>query len=545
MNLKTIFYPLILLFAVSNVFGQNNFRIFPSPVTQTEPVIAVNPLNPMIMFASAVTINTANGFRSEGVYVSTNGGLNWSGSDSCKGANISNHGGDPGIMIDKNGVFILNHIGSIFYGVYSHYSTDMGSTWSAAYILTNQQPEDKGTSITDNNPSSSFYGRSYASWVNFVSPFPVLISYTTNSGANWTSPAPINNPPPQRCSGGDMETGPNGEIYNTWSGVTSTLPFTEDYAGFGVSANGGVNWTVQQNIFDMNGINGTLPSKGNIRVNGLPRIDVDLSAGPRRGWIYIITTEKNIAPAGTDPDIIFHRSTNGGSSWSQGIRVNQDALNNGKIQYFPAVRVDSAGNIFVLYYDDRNTASDSAEVYLSRSTDGGNTWNDFVVSDNRFKPKSIIGGPSSYQGDFISLTSVGNKLHAFWMADYSGLYQIWSSILNINTIGIKQTGSVIPKDFSLEQNYPNPFNPVTRIRFNLPIPSEGGEYTPLAFGEGLGVRLIIYDLLGKQISELINGELKPGSYEVDFNGSNLPSGVYFYTLKTNEFSKTKKMILLK
>lgn len=520
-----LFYPV-------NTFGSDNFRIYPSAVTQTEPIVAISPVNPSIMFVSAVTINTANGFKSEGVYTSTNGGLNWFGSDSCKGSLISNHGGDPAVMIDKNGTFIINHIGSIFFGVYSHYSTNMGMTWSGAYVLTNQQPEDKGTATTDRLSSSPYYGRSYASWVNFVSPFPVLVSYTTNNGANWTTPPiAINGTPPQRCSGGDIKTGPNGQVYVAWSGVTGGVPYYEDYAGFGISTNGGTSWQVDQNIFDMNGINGTLPSKGNIRVNGLPRMAVDLSNSPRHGWIYLVTTEKNITPAGSDPDILFHRSTNGGQTWSQGIRVNQDAMNNGKIQYFPAICVDSSGAINVLYYDDRNTASDSAEVYLSRSINGGSTWSDFKISNNRFKPKPIIGGPSSYQGDFISLASSGHNLFAFWMADYSGVYQVWTSIIDWRAIGIQKISTEVPKDFTLKQNYPNPFNPTTNIEFSVPKSSH--------------VKLIVYSSEGKEITTPVNTMLERGTYKTSFNGTNLTSGVYFYRLVTQDFTVSKKMILLK
>lgn len=107
---------------------------------------------------------------------------------------------------------------------------------------------------------------------------------------------------------------------------------------------------------------------------------------------------KNLAPAGSDADIILHRSTDGGTTWSSGIRVNQDALNNGKVQYCPALVVGGDGSINVVYYDNRNISTDSATVYLSRSTDGGNTWTDLEVADHHFKPKPIAGLAGGYQG---------------------------------------------------------------------------------------------------------------------------------------------------
>ena len=522
-----------ILFAQPTFNIAPSYRLFPSDtVYQTEPVITVSPLNQMIMFCSAFTLDvTTLTQKSEGIYVSTNGGVNWSGNDRCNGSSTLNHGGDPGIAIDKNGVFLLYHIGYIQTGVFTNYSTNLGQNWSGQFTISQQTPpEDKGTLTTDNISSSPFYGRSYCSWVNFSPPYPVLISYTTNSGVSWSSFSQVNPSPPNRCSGGDVKTGPNGEVYDTWAGVQASTPYTELFAGFAVSTTGGASWNVTQNIFTMHGINGFLPSKGNIRVNGLPKILVDMTSGPRRGWIYIVTTEINNSPAGSDPDIVFHRSTNGGQSWSAGIRVNQDPINNGKIQYFPAMNVDSTGAINVLYYDDRNTSSDSAEVYISRSTNGGGNWYDFVVSDRRFKPKPIIQS-SFYQGDFIDITSARNKLFPVWMADYTGMYQVWTTILEIDAIGVKQISSEVPKDFALRQNYPNPFNPSTNIEFSVPK----SEF----------INLTIYNALGKEISNPVNNELNAGTYKVVFDASNLPSGVYFYKLKTNGFYSTKKMILLK
>jgi hypothetical protein len=542
---------MLILFSRNFIFADEfsitpSFRIHPNTTAyQSEPIIVVSPLNPQVMFCSAFTINIANILvHSEGIYVTTNGGLNWFGNDTCTGAPIGNHGGDPGITIDKNGVFLLYHIYYAYYTtnatVYTHYSTNMGTTWSNQYQLYNPiqyqaTPEDKGTITTDNSASSPYYGRSYASWVIYSAPYPVYISYTTNSGMNWSTNAQINPGPPKRCSGGELKTGSDGTVYDTWAGVSDTTPFAEIWAGFASSTNGGVSWNFQQIIFDMRGISGFLPQKNSIRVNGIPRMAID----PANSWIYIVTNEINNSPAGSDPDIIFHRSTNKGQSWSPGIRVNQDPLNNGKIQYFPAICVDSTGAINVLYYDDRNTTSDSAQVFMSRSTNGGNTWYDFQVSDKTFKPDAIPGGPQHYQGDFISLTSANNKLYPVWMANYTGTYQIWMTILDISLIGIKKISSEVPVNFELKQNYPNPFNPSTKIKFDIPD-------FPLMKGvRGMTARLTIYDILGREITTLVNAQLQPGSYEVTWDASDKPSGVYFYELITDSYKMTKKMLMIK
>lgn len=99
-------------------------------------------------------------------------------------------------------------------------------------------------------------------------------------------------------------------------------------------------------------------------------------------------------------------------------------------------------------------------------------------------------------------------------------------------IGIKNIGSEIPKDYSLSQNYPNPFNPETKIRFALPKTSN--------------VTLKVYDITGRLVSVLVNNEaVEAGLKEVNFNASNIASGIYFYTINADNFTETKKMILVK
>ncbi len=106
-------------------------------------------------------------------------------------------------------------------------------------------------------------------------------------------------------------------------------------------------------------------------------------------------------------------------------------------------------------------------------------------------------------------------------------------------VGLQNISYEIPDNFSLSQNYPNPFNPVTKIKFSIPL-SRG-------VSEGLGVlsRLVIYDILGREITTLVNEQLKPGMYEVEWDGSNYPSGVYFYKLITTDYSESRRMVLIK
>jgi len=88
-----------------------------------------------------------------------------------------------------------------------------------------------------------------------------------------------------------------------------------------------------------------------------------------------------------------------------------------------------------------------------------------------------------------------------------------------------------PKEFKLEQNFPNPFNPTTTIQYQLPQDAK--------------VTLKVYDILGSEVATLINAEQEAGYYEVNWNASNLASGVYIYRLQTGSFVSVKKMMLLR
>jgi uncharacterized delta-60 repeat protein len=115
----------------------------------------------------------------------------------------------------------------------------------------------------------------------------------------------------------------------------------------------------------------------------------------------------------------------------------------------------------------------------------------------------------------------------------------YATIKYSQPIGIKQISSEVPDKYALYQNYPNPFNPSTKIKFEIPD-------FPLSKGvRGMNVRLTIYDLLGREVTTLVNEQLKPGTYEVEWDASSYASGVYFYRLETSDYVETKKMLMLK
>lgn len=131
-----------------------------------------------------------------------------------------------------------------------------------------------------------------------------------------------------------------------------------------------------------------------------------------------------------------------------------------------------------------------------------------------------------------------NNTTYFWRANASnGLGTSPFSFVRFFTtslVGIINTQE-IPVKFNLYQNYPNPFNPVTKIRFDLPANNVSGSK----------INLVVYDVNGKEVSSLINQDYLAGVWEVDFNASNLSSGVYFYKLTAGSFNALNKMILIK
>lgn len=99
------------------------------------------------------------------------------------------------------------------------------------------------------------------------------------------------------------------------------------------------------------------------------------------------------------------------------------------------------------------------------------------------------------------------------------------------TIGINTISTIVPSEYKLEQNFPNPFNPTTKIKYHLK--------------NNCNIILKIYDILGKELSTLINEKQSPGTYEVTFDGKNLSSGVYFYRIQAGDFMQVKRMVLIK
>ncbi len=128
--------------------------------------------------------------------------------------------------------------------------------------------------------------------------------------------------------------------------------------------------------------------------------------------------------------------------------------------------------------------------------------------------------------DDISNVKSSKIYYRLKQIDLDGTFS-YSSEIEVSVVNI-------PEQFSLDQNYPNPFNPTTKIKYSIP-----------AMKNAVSVQLKVYDIIGNEVTTLVNQEQSAGSYEVDFNAAGLSSGMYFYSLTAGNFSSTKKMILIK
>ena len=411
----------------TDVLVMPNYRVFPGTnTTQSELSIDIHPLNPAIIFASANATNWPfSTIWGTGVYWTTNGGTNWTGFNNPPfGTNY----GDPSSAIGTNGYFYEGYIsGSGGMGVAT--STNNGANWTTSTVSA-MSSDDKNHLMVDKKVGSPYENRVYNTWTDFnggANNNQIVFKSSTNFGATWGSLINLSGSlnPGSHAQGCNVQTGPNGEVYVTFV-IYDSWPGGEDAVGFAKSTDGGATWTKTRIYSAVNfGIRGELKPTF-IRVSSFPSMSVDRTGGVNNGNIYITWPQRGVTPAGSDPDIVMIRSTNGGTTWSTPVRVNDDPINNGKEQYYPWCAVDqNTGQLNLVWYDNRNTTNDSTGVFMATSDDGGLTFDNFQVSDANFRPKPISGLASGYQGDYIGITAANNKAYPFWADDRTGNYQAW------------------------------------------------------------------------------------------------------------------------
>jgi hypothetical protein len=503
-----------------------NINISRDTFPQNEPSVKISRKNLNIVVAAWRDFRTGvdPAIRRIGYSRSTDGGITWDNSRLLPAHDpMHPRASDPAVCTDTAGNFYISTISlnnSNWDGIPVVYkSTNQGVSFDQSFNIAPHTDtslfDDKEYITCDLVPGSPYSNNIYVAWAGYDS---LTVCRSTNGGMNWSDRIHLS-----YLRGGTglvPAVGADGEVYIIWMGGSTSVGSGPGIY-FNKSTNGGLNFSFAEIIDTIS----------HISLQRLPSMAVDISNGPRRGFVYAVWSN-DVPPNSTDEDIFFKFSSDLGSTWSARKRVNDDPPGNGKWQYWPWISVNELGNIFIIYFDTRNTSSSQiVEAYLAYSTNGGETFVNEVLSTQQFS----TNGPNFNVrfGDYIGIDSWGGKTVPVWTDQRAGEYnqEIYTAVIVDSLIGIKPAASSVPDEFKLYQNYPNPFNPSTTIKFEIPKQEN--------------VILKVFDILGREVQTMLNEQLKAGTYEVKWDAGSYSSGIYFYKLEVPGFTETRKMIFIK
>jgi hypothetical protein len=503
------------------VSGQYQNVLIGNSYFPNEPSVMISPKDPDIIVAGANT---------DICYYSADGGLSWQENYLSSPFGVW---GDPCIIADTAGDFYYFHLANVPGGTWidrivCQKSTDHGATWSDGTFmgLNGTRAQDKEWAVVD--PTMNYIYVTWTQFDNYGSSNPadsslIMFSRSTDGGQTWSDAIRISR------EGGDCidsdntvegavpAVGPNGEIYVSWAGPQG-LVFTK-------SLDQGLNWPADNLVITPipGGWDYAIP--GVYRSNGLPVTCCDLSNSPYRGNIYINWSDQRNGTE--DTDIFFIRSSDGGATWSEPLRVNDD--DPGRQQFFTWMAVDQAnGDIWMVFYDRREHEDDKTDVYVAVSHNGGDSFTNFKVSESPFLPKSSV-----FFGDYTNIWASNGIVRPIWLRMDSPVLEmgIYTAIIDSLMTGITP-GVKVPPHFSLDQNYPNPVTRVTNFSYKIHSPST--------------VTLKVFDIFGNEVAVPVDNRfLTPGKYIEQFNvdKAELAPGFYYYSLVSREQSVRKKMIV--
>lgn len=510
---------LAVLLSTYTANGQNVFiSDFGAP---NEPSIIMDPKRPNVLIAASNIDN---------YYVSTDSGKTWS-----ENVLYSPYGvwGDPVLVVDTTGAFYFFHLsnppaGNWIDRIVCQKTVDDGTTWDPGTYtgLNGTKAQDKQWAAIDRNNNYI-----YLTWTQFdeygsvsaQDSSVILFSHSEDGGATWSNPVRINEvagdceDSDNTVEGAVPAVGPNGEVYVAWSGPEGLM--------FDRSTDQGNTWLTNDIFVDSipGGWDQIIP--GVNRANGLPVVSCDLSGGPNHGTIYINWTDQRNGL--NDIDVWLTKSTDGGNTWSAPARVNDDPP--GNFQFFTWMTVDQAnGDLYFVFYDRRNHPSSFAtDVYMARSTDGGNTFTNFKISDTPFSPDALV-----FLGDYNNITAYDGVVHPIWTRMDTGVTSIWTDTYIFKDSVPSNIEKTEALAFELDQNYPNPATDQTYISFKLRHPAT--------------VTLSFYNMYGQEVLQLLDAEtVDYGKHviPVKLNQPGFSAGVYYYHLTVDGRTLTKRFMV--
>ena len=393
------------------------------PYRPCEPSIFINPTNPQNMVAGVVLNKTLHSF---------DGGKTWSLQfvESPYGVY-----GDPVISADYLGNFYFAHLAdpagqgrateSWIDRIVIQKSTDGGISWNQGTFTGHRPPADQDKHWLAVDPRNNHL---YITWTEFdkygstneSDHSRILFSKSTDLAESWTDAIVISDLEGD-CRDGDQTTegavpsvGPDGEIYVAWS-LGENIYFDR-------SNDGGINWlendvlvTTQHGGWDLD-----IPGLG--RANGMPVTVCDISNGKYRGDIYInYCDQKNGAD---DTDVWLVKSQDGGITWSDPLRVNDDV--GGRHQFFTWMSIDPvSGAVYIVFYDRRHHDDLKTDVYLAYSFDGGSSFKNVKISEEPFVPNTNL-----FFGDYNNISSYDGIVRPIWTRVDGDKTSVWTALID-------------------------------------------------------------------------------------------------------------------
>ena len=520
----SLFVIFLWLVAVNNTFAQYpNIRVNLASSTDPEEVtIAINPTNPQNLVAGA---------NISYFYYSNDGGMNWNQGNLSSSLGVW---GDPSVCFDVYGTAYFGHLsnptsGSWLDRIVVQKSVDGGISWDNGVGIGLNPPKDQDKEwIVADHTGSPYRNNLYMSWTEFDSygstnPLDssrILFARKVDSLPMWSPSVRVSDvggdciDSDSTVEGAVPAVGPEGQVYISWSSSQGIL--------FDKSLDGGA--TFGDDIFVVDQPGGwDFNVAGIYRTNGFPITLCDISSSPYNGTIYIVWSDQR---NGTDnTDVFLIKSTDGGASWGNMVRVNDDTTS--RHQFFPWAALDPVtGNIYVVFYDRRSTTGNATNVYVARSTDGGDTFENFRVNEMTFTPSNYI-----FFGDYINIAARDGKVYPIWMRLDNTVLSVWIAIIDDTPFAIEEEEINNITKYRLYQNYPNPFNSQTKIGFYLP----SSEITTIR----------VYDVLGKEVRTIMSRKMPEGYHAITFDSGSLPSGIYYYRISAGLYTAVQKMILIR
>jgi len=414
----------LLLLSSTAISAQQNILVS-TESTYHEPSIYINPKAQNEIIAGTAL----NQF-----YLSLDSGRTWSFSKLKSTLGVY---GDPAMLVDTQGNYYFFHLSNPQAGTEGHWvdrivcqkSIDKGKSWNDGVGIAYYGEKNQDKQWPAINP---YNNEIYLTWTQFdkyESILPgdssiIFFSKSKDMGEHWSTPQRINKDAgdcldnDNTVEGATPAVGPNGEIYVSWSGPKGIH--------FDKSIDGGKSWLAKDVFVDSQPAGWTYDVPGIYRTNGLPITACDRSSSAHRGNVYISWSDQRNGPDNTD--IWLKRSTDGGQSWGELIKVNTDSKN--RHQFFNWMCVDqSSGYIYVVFYDRRNRYGKKTDVYLAWSKDGGRTFHDKKISERPFKPNK-----KKFFGDYNNIHAVKGMIRPIWTVMQKGKFSIWTAIIDESSL---------------------------------------------------------------------------------------------------------------